>query len=100
MIHHLVARLDVKPDAAFVDPNHRQNLGLHPFEHGFRVRGIAHGDLLCAYEGGVHKVSTSSASWPLWLLFGLGDSSRALALRSRQASTAQDQFRVTRPLPR
>jgi hypothetical protein len=56
VIHHFVARLDVETDTPFVDPNHGQNLGLHPFEHGFRVRGIAHGDLLCAYEGGVHRV--------------------------------------------
>lgn len=56
MIHHFVASLDVETDTPFVDPNHGQNFGLHPFEHGFRVRGIAHGDLLCAYEGGVHKM--------------------------------------------
>ena len=56
MIHHFVAGLDVETDTPFVDPNHGQNLGLHPFEHGFRVRGIAHGDLLCAYEGSIHKV--------------------------------------------
>lgn len=56
MIHHFVAGLDVETNTPFVNPNHGQNLGLHPFEHGFRVRGIAHGDLLCAYEGCVHKV--------------------------------------------
>ena len=56
MVHNFIACLDVEPDAPFVDPHHRQDFGLHPFEHGFRVRGIAHGDLLCAYEGGVHEV--------------------------------------------
>jgi hypothetical protein len=56
VIHDLVARFDVEAETPFVDPSHRQNLGLYPFEHGFRVRGIAHGDLLCAYQGGVHKM--------------------------------------------
>jgi hypothetical protein len=56
VVHDLVALLDVEPETPLVDPSHRQNLGLHPFEHGFRVRSIAHGDLLCAYEGGVHRI--------------------------------------------
>ena len=56
MIHDLIALLDVEPETPFVDPSHRQNLSLHPFEHGFRMRGIAHGDLLGAYEGGIHAV--------------------------------------------
>jgi hypothetical protein len=56
VVHDLVALLDVEPETPFVDPSHWQNLSLHPFEHGFRVRGIAHGDLLCAYEGGVHRL--------------------------------------------
>jgi len=56
VIHDFIACLDVKPDTAFVDANDWQDFSLYPFKHGFRVRGIAHGDLLCAYEGGVHKV--------------------------------------------
>ena len=50
MIHHLIANLDVKPDAPFVDADHGQNFGPNPFEHGLRVCAVAHRDLLRAYE--------------------------------------------------
>ena len=50
VIHHLVANLDVKPDAPFVDADNGQDFGSNPFEHGLRVCAVAHRDLLRAYE--------------------------------------------------
>ncbi len=50
MIHHLIAHLDVKPDAPFVDSDYGQNFGSNPFEHGLRVCTVTRRDLLRAYE--------------------------------------------------
>ena len=50
VIHHLIANLDVKPDAPLVDADNREDFGSNPFEHGLRVCAVAHRDLLRAYE--------------------------------------------------
>jgi hypothetical protein len=50
MIHDLVANLNVKPDAPFIDADNGQDFGSNPFEHGLRVCAVAHRDLLRAYE--------------------------------------------------
>ncbi len=50
VIHHLIANLDVKPDAPFVDADHGQDFGSNPFEHGLRMCAVAHRDLLRADE--------------------------------------------------
>ena len=50
VIHDLVANLNVKPDAPFVDADNGQDFGPNPFEHGLRVCAVAHRDFLRAYE--------------------------------------------------
>ena len=50
MIHDLVANLDVKPDAPFVDADYGQDFGSNPFEHGLRMCAVTHRDFFRIYE--------------------------------------------------